>query len=64
VNRCGFGEKTINEETRSAIEAFLGGFMMLRRKGKPDVNESEGCERRLLCVGQRFASNILISGLS
>jgi hypothetical protein len=38
--------------------------MMLLRKGKPDVDESEERERRLLCAGQRFASNTLISGLS
>ena len=54
----------INEETRRTVKAFLGGFMMSQCKGKADVNESEGRERRLLCVGQRFASNILISGLS
>jgi hypothetical protein len=59
-----FWRKTINEETRSAIKAFFGRFMMLLRKGKPDVDESEGCERRLLCVGQRFGSSTPISGLS
>jgi hypothetical protein len=37
-----FWRKTINEGTRSAIKAFFGGFMMLLRKGKPDVDESEG----------------------
>ncbi len=38
--------------------------MLLLRKGKPDMDESEGRERRLLCVGQRFGSSTLISGLS